>query len=324
MTDSTSIKRGTLTAPSSDVTRLESIVCGGIAGLASRTFVAPLDVIKIRLQLQTHSRRLPAAGPRPKYSGIVRTATTIIREEGVRALWKGNVPASLLYVVYGSVQFSALRMANAALQTHAPGLPPEAKQFVAGAAAGAVGTAATYPLDLLRTRFAMVGADAGGRGSMLRTVRTIYASEGGVRGLFRGLGPALGQIMPYMGLFFVTYAPVAERLGALPADHPVLAGLAAVGSDKAAAGLVAGVVAKTGVFPLDLVRKRMQVHGAAGGPHATVARCVRHIVAHEGALGLYRGLWVSLIKNAPTGAVTMWTYESAVLALRWIRENQDF
>lgn len=36
-------------------------------------------------------------------------------------------------------------------------LPRSAKTFMAGMFAGSVATAATYPLDLLRTRFAMQG-----------------------------------------------------------------------------------------------------------------------------------------------------------------------
>lgn len=119
-----------------------------------------------------------------------------------------------------------------------------------------------------------------------------------------------------MGLFFAAYEglrPLAAHL-ALP-----------LGSGDAAAGVLAGVLAKTGVFPLDLIRKRVQVQGPArerfaGGVVPAYGRGVwrtgKAIVQREGWRGLYRGLGVGLIKAAPASAVTMWTYEHALKVLR--------
>ena len=76
----------------------------------------------------------------------------------MRALWKGNVPAEILYVCYGGIQFVSYRSISQAQQLLLKGrVPPQVESFVAGASAGAVATTATYPLDLLRTRFAAQG-----------------------------------------------------------------------------------------------------------------------------------------------------------------------
>lgn len=96
------------------------------------------------------------------------------------------------------------------------------------------------------------------------------------------------------------------------------------GTGDAGAGVVASVIAKTGVFPLDLVRKRLQVQGPTRSRYIHtnipvyegVWRTMRAIVATEGPKGLYRGLTVSLIKAAPASAVTMWTYENVLGFLR--------
>ena len=90
--------------------------------------------------------------------------------------------------------------------------------------------------------------------------------------------------------------------------------------------------AKTGVFPLDLVRKRTQVQGPtraryvhrnipeyAGGTLATA----RAVVRAEGLRGLYRGLTVSLVKAAPATAVTLWTYERVLNFLITAGEGGD-
>ena len=122
-------------------------VAGGIAGLISRFVIAPLDVIKIRLQLQTTRGKT--------YRGAIHAARTIVAHEGVTALWKGNIPAELLYVSYSMVQFVAYREAHVLLEKAE--VSNSYRSFLAGAGAGTCATLVTYPLDLLRTRFAAQG-----------------------------------------------------------------------------------------------------------------------------------------------------------------------
>jgi solute carrier family 25 thiamine pyrophosphate transporter 19 len=122
-------------------------VAGGLAGLTSRFVIAPLDVIKIRLQLQSRSGTT--------YRSAIHAGRTIVAQEGLTALWKGNIPAELLYVSYSMVQFVAYREAHVLLErAH---YPKSYRSFVAGASAGMCATIVTYPLDLLRTRFAAQG-----------------------------------------------------------------------------------------------------------------------------------------------------------------------
>jgi solute carrier family 25 thiamine pyrophosphate transporter 19 len=253
----------------------------------------------------------------------------ILASEGVTGLWKGNVPAELMYVCYSAVQFVTYRtttqLLRAALGGEGAGagagaLPQSAESFIAGAAGGAAATAATYPLDLLRTRFAAQGNDRV-YGSLRRAVLQIRRDEG-LRGFFRGLGPGLAQIVPYMGVFFAVYETLRPHLSGL--DLPF-------GSGGAVAGTVASVLAKTGTFPLDLVRKRIQVQGPTRRRYVhknipeykgTVG-AVRTILRQEGLRGLYRGLTVSLVKAAPASAVTMWTYERALLFYTGLAERWE-
>ncbi|KAJ1331276.1 solute carrier family 25 (mitochondrial thiamine pyrophosphate transporter) member 19 [Microdochium nivale] len=301
--------------------RTQVLAAGATAGLISRFVIAPLDVVKIRLQLQT----LPRSGPRlptaladgsPIYRGSLETFHHIVKTEGIRALWKGNVPAELMYVTYAAVQFTMYRHITVLLHRMAGGetgsrLPKAGESFIAGASAGAMATAVTYPLDLLRTRFAAQVSDRVVYPSLRAAVRTIYRDEGPT-GFFRGLAPGLVGIVPYMGLFFAMYEGARAPLAQL--NLPFSSG-------DAAAGVLASVAAKTGVFPLDTVRKRIQVQGPTRALYAHqnipeyeagMWRTIRAIVAAEGARGLYRGLVISLCKAAPASAVTMWTYERAL------------
>ncbi|KAJ2793017.1 mitochondrial thiamine pyrophosphate transporter, partial [Coemansia helicoidea] len=178
-----------------ELTAGESAFCGATAGLVARAVVSPLDVVKITLQLETGGRaqqavRWPAGG------SAIACASRILRREGVRGFFKGNLAAEYLYLTYGGAQFVAFGAAQAAL-ARVPGMPRRARSFVGGAAAGAAATALTYPLDLLRTRFAAQDLARRVHTSIAGAVRHIHAEEG-VRGFYRGLWPACLQIMPYM------------------------------------------------------------------------------------------------------------------------------
>lgn len=233
----------------------------------------------------------------------------------MQGLWKGNIPAELMYVCYGALQFTAYRSTTQALaQLDAYRLPPSAESFVAGAVAGGIATASTYPLDLLRTRFAAQGQERI-YSSLRASVVDIARHEGAV-GFFRGCSASVAQIVPYMGLFFMTYEalrPVMARLDSLP-----------FGTSDATTGVIASVIAKTGVFPLDLVRKRLQVQGPTRRlyvhrnipEYKGVVKTIVLILRTQGVRGLYRGLTVSLFKAAPASAVTMWTYERALKVIR--------
>lgn len=223
-----------------------------------------------------------------------------------------------MYVCYGAIQFTAYRSTTEALAQLDPHrLPPSAESFISGAVGGGMATGATYPLDLLRTRFAAQGTERIYRslgGSILEIAR-----HEGVPGFFRGCSAAITQIVPYMGLFFATYEslrPITTQWEQLP-----------FGTSDAAAGVVASVLAKTGVFPLDLVRKRLQVQGPTRTRYVHrnipeyrgVLDTIGTILRTQGPRGLYRGLTVSLFKAAPASAVTMWTYEHV---LRLVQEME--
>ena len=256
----------------------------------------------------------------PTYKGTLGTLRHILREEGLTALWKGNIPAEVLYVAYGGIQFSTYRTSSRLISSlPQPYIPPDAAvSFVSGALAGTVATAATYPLDLLRTRFAAQGTERVYAG-LLSSIREIRRHEGNA-GFYRGLGAAVGQIVPYMGLFFTSYEALKLPLATLSLPF---------GSGDAIAGTVASIFSKTAVFPLDTVRKRLQVQGPSRARfvhrnipvYAGVLATFKAILRKEGIRGLYRGLPVGLFKAAPASAVTLWTYERAMHVLQAMDRN---
>ncbi|KAG5538259.1 hypothetical protein RHGRI_018998 [Rhododendron griersonianum] len=92
-------------APSYAVlTICKSLVAGGVAGGVSRTAVAPLERLKILLQVQNpHSI---------KYNGTIQGLKYIWRAEGLRGLFKGNGTNCARIVPNSAVKFFSYEQAS--------------------------------------------------------------------------------------------------------------------------------------------------------------------------------------------------------------------
>lgn len=108
-----------------------------------------------------------------------------------------------------------------------------------------------------------------------------------------------------------------------------------LGLEDMACGALSGVISKTVVYPLDMVRKRLQIQGseqqrsiagnASRGSAAptTVWKCMVHIVRQEGYLALYKGLLPGILKAAPASAVTFFVFSQTGALLERIRRPQQ-
>lgn len=97
-------------------------------------------------------------------------------------------------------------------------------------------------------------------------------------------------------------------------------------------GSLAGIISKTGVFPLDVVRKRLQVQGPhlqeyvvsaipSYANHNSVIGCMKKIVRTEGFWALYKGIVPGLLKAGPSGAVYFLMFELAKDGITSMKES---
>ncbi|KAI9327597.1 mitochondrial carrier domain-containing protein [Zopfochytrium polystomum] len=299
----------------------QNAVSGALAGVISRFVIAPLDVVKIRFQLQTSAlspslrlmRKDSAAKTPQKYTSILQSMALIVREEGIKGLWKGNWSAEYLYLTYGAVQFLTYHEILKRLKTNLK-WQDDVSTLAAGGTAGALATLVTYPFDLLRTRFAMQGNEKIYSG-LADAIRQIAAKEG-PSGFYRGIWPSVIQIVPYMGTMFESHKVFQNMFRSMRESGSWFTRVWGPGTDDFMAGGLAGIVSKTVVMPFDVVRKRLQMQGPdrnafilqdipryrTRGFLATAAQIVRH----EGALALYKGLFPGLVKAGPSSAVTFY------------------
>ncbi|XP_057804093.1 uncharacterized protein LOC131019544 isoform X2 [Salvia miltiorrhiza] len=271
------------------------LLAGGLAGAVSKTCTAPLARLTILFQIQG----MHSDASRLEKASIWREASRIAREEGLRAFWKGNLVTIAHRLPYSSISFYAF----------------ERYKNVGGGLAGVTAASATYPLDLVRTRLTAQTNVIYYRG-IFHSLRTICKEEGFL-GLYKGLGPTLLGVGPNLAISFSVY-DTARSYWQLhrPQDSIILASLAC--------GSLSGVASSTVAYPLDLVRRRMQLEGAGG--RARVYRTglvgtLRHIIRKEGWLGLYRGILPEYYKVVPSVGIVFMTYEKLKQILSSIPES---
>jgi solute carrier family 25 protein 16 len=81
------------------------------------------------------------------------------------------------------------------------------------------------------------------------------------------------------------------------------------------AGGLAGLVSQTASYPLEVIRRRMQVGGAVGDGHRLgIAETATRIYKEAGFRGFWVGLTIGYVKVVPMVAVSFFTYER----MKWV------
>jgi len=132
----------------------------------------------------------------------------------------------------------------------------------------------------------------------------MYQTEGGVWALYRGIVPTVAGVAPYVGLNFMIYESVRHYITPEGQANPSSIG-------KLCAGAIAGAVAQTCTYPLDVLRRRFQINtmSGMGYQYKSIVDAVRVIVGQEGLRGLYKGITPNLLKVAPSMASSWLSFE---------------
>jgi solute carrier family 25 protein 42 len=190
-------------------------VAGSIAGVVSRTFIAPVERVKILFQISkasTSSRR-----------GYLHYIPEIYQNEGILAFWRGNSAAVIRVVPYMSITFLSYEQYKVIL--HLAGFTSNPCNLLAGSFAGMTAVITTYPLDLVRARLAkqQTGLKSLKYKNMWDALINIPREEGRQTGdgririhaLYRGLLATMIGEAPYAGLKFCMYEAMKTGLSDL-------------------------------------------------------------------------------------------------------------
>ncbi|KAK5778329.1 NAD+ transporter PWA37_000421 [Arxiozyma heterogenica] len=291
-------------------------ISGALAGFLSGIMVCPLDVTKTRLQVQGLD-----GAENPYYKGVVGTMNTIVKDEGIKGLYKGLIPILLGYFPTWTIYFSVYEFSKDFYPRLFPG-----SDFVSHSCsaitAGAVSTTLTNPIWVIKTRL-MLQSNLGPYSTQyygtIDAFRCIWNQEG-IRAFYRGLVPSL------LGLFHVAiHFPVYEKLKLKfkcysLKDNNVNRGHSEIHlPNLIAASSVSKMIASGLTYPHEILRTRMQLKssnnfGKKRGNYAIEVEkklipLIKTTYRNEGIRGFYSGFTANLLRTVPASAITLVSFE---------------
>ncbi|ESQ54671.1 hypothetical protein EUTSA_v10025674mg [Eutrema salsugineum] len=294
----------------------KELIAGGVTGGIAKTAVAPLERIKILFQTRRDEF---------KRIGLIGSINKIGKTEGLMGFYRGNGASVARIVPYAALHYMAYEEYRRWIIF---GFPDTTRgpllDLVAGSFAGGTAVLFTYPLDLVRTKLAyqVVGSTKSQAKSIIHLEQIVYRGitdcfsrtyrESGFRGLYRGVAPSMYGIFPYAGLKFYFYEEMKRHV---PAEHKKDISL------KLVCGSVAGLLGQTLTYPLDVVRRQMQVERLYAAVKEETRRrgtmqTLFKIAREEGWKQLFSGLSINYLKVVPSVAIGFTVYDVMKLHLR--------
>jgi len=254
------------------------------------TFIHPIDVVKTRIQISSEYGALGMGGTVKKIAGA----------EGVTALWKGVNAAWLRESSYTSLRLGLYEPCKVAFGCTSPETTTFVKKFLAGSAAGALGSLAGNPFDVLKTK--MMASEGKAVPSITATAADLFKNQG-VAGFYRGIDSNILRAMVLNGTKMACYDQakgVVVNVTGLQKSSLVVQFLSAAS---------AGFFMTCTVSPFDMIRTRLMNQPADAKIYNNAADCLVKICKNEGPLTLWRGFLPIWSRFAPTTTIQLVIFE---------------
>lgn len=191
----------------------QQVVCGAAAGVAVSFLACPTELIKCRLQAQSVLAGSGSAAVAIKYGGPIDVARHVVQSAGVTGLFKGLVPTLAREVPGNAVMFGVY---EAIKQVLAGGQDTSSlgrgSLMLAGGLAGGSFWISVYPTDVVKSVIQVDEYKNPKYSGSFDAFRKILASEG-VKGLYKGFGPAMARSVPANAACFLAYEVTRASLG---------------------------------------------------------------------------------------------------------------
>ncbi|KAJ4851206.1 Mitochondrial uncoupling protein 5 [Turnera subulata] len=313
---------------------LKGFVEGGVASIVAGATTHPLDLIKVRMQLQGESNNVipkPAFQPyhhhRPALAfnmgsnvslppptlevprvGPVSIGLRIVQSEGVSALFSGVSATILRQTLYSATRMGLYDALKQKWTDKDTGSMPLASKIVAGLISGGVGAAVGNPADV-----AMVRMQADGRlpVAQRRNYKSVVdalsqmSKQEGITSLWRGSALTVNRAMIVTASQLASYDQIKETI--------LEKGLMKDGiGTHVTASFAAGFVAAVASNPIDVIKTRvmnMKVEAGAEPPYKGALDCAVKTIRTEGPLALYKGFIPTISRQGPFTVVLFVTLE---------------
>lgn len=283
----------------------KDFLAGGISAAVSKTAVAPIERVKLILQVQAANKQIQAG---KEYKGIIDCFVRIPKEQGMLAFWRGNLANVIRYFPTQALNFA---FKDVYKQIFLGGVDQKTQfwryfvgNLASGGAAGATSLCFVYPLDYARTR---LGADVG-KGpaerqynGLVDCIKKTLKSDGLV-GLYRGFSVSVQGIIIYRAAYFGCYDTARGSLPD-PKNSPFIVNF----------GIAQVVTITSGIlsYPFDTVRRRMMMQSGrakADIMYKNTLDCWVKISKQEGPRAFFKGA-LSNVFRGTGGALVLVFYD---------------
>ncbi|KAB2617110.1 mitochondrial adenine nucleotide transporter BTL2 [Pyrus ussuriensis x Pyrus communis] len=286
---------------------------GAIAAMVSRTFVAPLERLKLEYIVRGEQRHL------------FELVKTIAANQGLRGFWKGNLVNILRTAPFKAINFYAYDTYRKQLLRFSGNKETtNFERFVAGAAAGITAATLCLPLDTIRTQLVAPGGEA--LGGVIGAFRHMIQTEG-FFSLYKGLVPSIASMAPAGAVFYGVYDILKSTYLHSHGGRKRIDKMSQQGRGRSALdqlelgpvrtllyGAISGACAEAATYPFEVVRRQLQLQVQATKMNA-LATGIK-IVEHGGVPALYAGLIPSLLQVLPSAAISYFVYEFMKIVLK--------
>lgn len=286
---------------------------GAIAAMVSRTFVAPLERLKLEYIVRGERRHL------------FELVKSIAVSQGVRGFWKGNLVNILRTAPFKAINFYAYDTYRKQLLRFSGNKETtNFERFVAGAAAGITATILCLPLDTIRTKLVAPGGES--LGGVIGAFRHMIQTEG-FFSLYKGLVPSIASMAPSGAVFYGVYDILKSAYLHSPDGRKRIHKMNQHGEHLNAFdqlelgpvrtllyGAIAGACAEAATYPFEVVRRQLQLQSQATKMSA-LATGIK-IIERGGVPALYAGLVPSLLQVLPSASISYFVYEFMKIVLK--------
>ncbi|XP_074007793.1 mitochondrial adenyl nucleotide antiporter SLC25A24 [Numenius arquata] len=271
----------------------KQLLAGAQAGAVSRTGTAPLDRLKVMMQVH---------GSKSNKMNIASGFKQMLKEGGIRSLWRGNGVNVMKIAPETAIKFWAYEQYKKIL-TKDDGKLGTLERFISGSLAGATAQTSIYPMEVLKTRLAV--GKTGQYAGMFDCAKKILKREG-VKAFYKGYVPNILGIIPYAGIDLAVY----ELLKSTWLEHYASSSANPGVFVLLGCGTISSTCGQLASYPLALIRTRMQAQASVeGAPQLNMVGLFQRIIATEGIRGLYRGIAPNFMKVLPAVSISYVVYE---------------
>lgn len=283
----------------------KDFLAGGISAAISKTAVAPIERVKLILQVQAANKQIVAG---KEYKGIIDCFVRIPKEQGALAFWRGNLANVIRYFPTQALNFA---FKDVYKQIFLGGVDQKTQfwryffgNLGSGGAAGATSLCFVYPLDYARTR---LGADVGKGNAdrqytgLVDCIKKTVKSDG-IVGLYRGFNVSVQGIIIYRAAYFGCYDTARGSLPD-PKNSPFIVNFAIAQVVTICSGILS--------YPFDTVRRRMMMQSGRAKEdimYKNTLDCWVKISKQEGTKAFFKGA-LSNVFRGTGGALVLVLYD---------------